>query len=99
MPHHDDPSSAERAEPAQAPVRFRVERYLLAEVETLGRVVLHVRADQDLHTGELHDVQVLDLRPYRPTVDSAAFAAMVARGRVAWADVPDAGEWVEAQRG
>lgn len=99
MPRRDDPSAAEIAEPAPAPVRFRVERYLLREVETLGRVVLHVRAEQDLHTGELHDVQVLDLRPYRPTFDPTAFASMVARGRVAWADVPDAGQWVEAQRG
>ncbi|MCU0757504.1 MAG: hypothetical protein MUE46_20745 [Xanthomonadales bacterium] len=45
MPRRDDPSPAASAEPTQAPVRFRVERYLLAEVETLGRVVLKVRAD------------------------------------------------------
>lgn len=96
MPHHDHPPPAE---PVQASVRFRVERDLLGEVETLGRVVLHIRAEQDLHTGELHEVQVLDLRPYRPVFDPAAFAAMVARGRVAWADVPDVGAWVEAQRG
>ncbi len=31
--------------------------------------------------------------------DPAAFAAMVAKGRQAWADVPDASQWVEDQRG
>ena len=37
--------------------------------------------------------------PYQPRFDPEAFAAMVAKGRKAWADVPNATEWVEKLRG
>lgn len=37
--------------------------------------------------------------PCQPRFDPEAFAAMVAKGRKAWADVPNATEWVEKLRG
>lgn len=36
---------------------------------------------------------------YQPSFDADTFAAMVAKGRKAWADVPDAGQWVDELRG
>lgn len=38
-------------------------------------------------------------KPCQPHFDPEAFAAMVAKGRKAWADVPNATEWVEKLRG
>jgi hypothetical protein len=35
----------------------------------------------------------------QPAYDPAAFAAMVAKGREAWADVADASQWVDELRG
>jgi hypothetical protein len=63
------------------------------------RALLHVRAEEDLHTGTLRHVHLIKFAHYQPAFDSEAFAAMVAKGRKAWADVPDASEWVEEQRG
>ncbi|MGL4440591.1 MAG: hypothetical protein ACRCUE_15110 [Bosea sp. (in: a-proteobacteria)] len=34
-----------------------------------------------------------------PAFSNEQFAAMVAKGREAWADVPDAAKWVDDQRG
>jgi hypothetical protein len=63
------------------------------------RALLQVRAEEDLHTGKLRNVHLLQFVRYQPTFDADAFEAMVAKGRKAWADVPDASQWVEDQRG
>jgi hypothetical protein len=63
------------------------------------RALLQVRAEEDLQTGKLRNVHLLNFVRYQPNFDPDAFEAMVAKGRKAWADVPDASQWVEDQRG
>ena len=47
------------------------------------------------------DEDALDLTcaDYEPVFDETAFNRMVERGTLAWADVPDASQWVENLRG
>lgn len=47
----------------------------------------------------MRHVGAINFACYQPAFDSEAFETMVAKGRKAWADVPDASAWVEAQRG
>lgn len=61
--------------------------------------LLRVRAEEELSTGKLRNVRLLDFVDYRPQFDAEAFAAMTEKGRRAWADVPDATQWVEDLRG
>lgn len=61
--------------------------------------LLRVRAEEDLDTGKLRNVRLIEFGNYDPTFDAQSFAAMVAKGRKAWADVADASQWVEEQRG
>lgn len=61
--------------------------------------LLRVRAEEDLATGKLRNVHLIEFVSYEATFDPQSFAAMVAKGRKAWADVADASQWVEEQRG
>lgn len=61
--------------------------------------LLRVRAEEDIATGKLRNARLIEFVEQRPTFDAASFVAMVAKGRKAWADVPDASQWVEQQRG
>lgn len=61
--------------------------------------LLRVRAEEDIATGKLRNVHLIEFVNYTPAFDPQSFAAMVAKGRKAWADVPDASQWVEEQRG
>lgn len=61
--------------------------------------LLRVRAEEDLTTGKLRNVSLIEFGHYDASFDPHAFAAMVAKGRNAWADVTDASQWVEEQRG
>ena len=61
--------------------------------------LLRVRAEEDLATGKLRNVYLIEFGNYDTTFDPQSFAAMVAKGRKAWADVADASQWVEEQRG
>jgi len=61
--------------------------------------LLRVRADEDIATGKLRNVQLMEFVSYSTAFDSQSFEAMLAKGRKAWADVPDASQWVEEQRG
>lgn len=63
------------------------------------QAMLRVSAEQELHSGKLRNVHLIEFVRYQPRFDPDAFAAMVAKGRKAWADVPDASRWVEEQRG
>ena len=61
--------------------------------------MLHVTARQNLRTGDLDQVRLLDFDEYKPSVDEEALERMIERGTKAWSAVPDAGKWVEEQRG
>lgn len=61
--------------------------------------LLRIRAEEDLATGKLRHAQLIEFVDYQASFDAQSFAAMVAKGRKAWADVADANLWVEGQRG
>ncbi len=59
-----------------------------------------VRPRIDSAFAELPDVRVLIFVPGDvPVFDESEFIRMVERGTIAWADVPDASQWVEDLRG
>ena len=61
--------------------------------------LLHITAEENLITGKLRNYKLLEFDAYQPSYDEAEFNLMVERGTKAWADVPDATEWLEALRG
>lgn len=61
--------------------------------------LLRVAAERNLRTKKLRKLRLLEFVPYKPEFDEAAFARMTAAGEKAWADVPDAAQWVREQRG
>lgn len=60
--------------------------------------LLHVTAEENLHTGELRNLRLLAFEQYDPTYDESEVKRMVERGTRAWADVKNASEWVENLR-
>ena len=75
--------------------------YLHDQVENslYRKVLAHVRAEQHYKTGELRNIQLIAFVDYSPKYDEAALDAFAAKGRQAWADVPDAAAWVRELRG
>jgi hypothetical protein len=63
------------------------------------RSLLHVRGEQNIATGQLRKLQLLEFVNYNPNYDAAALDRFIAEGREAWADVPDAATWVRDLRG
>jgi hypothetical protein len=61
--------------------------------------LLHITAEENLITGKLRNYKLLEFDAYQPSYDEAEFNLMVKRGTKAWADVPDATEWLETLRG
>ncbi len=61
--------------------------------------VLRVRAEEDILARKLRNVRLIEFVHQQASFDADAFEAMVTKGRKAWADVPNASEWVEEQRG
>jgi len=61
--------------------------------------LLHVTAEENLGNGELRNLRLLAFADYEPTYDESAFNRMVERGTIAWANEPDASQWVETLRG
>lgn len=61
--------------------------------------LLHVTAEENLHTGELRKLRLLAFEPYAPAYDEDEYKRMVERGTRAWADVKDAAAWIEELRG
>lgn len=59
--------------------------------------VLRVTAEENLHSGELRNLALLDFEDPQATLDEAAFEELVRKGTQAWADVPD--NWLENLRG
>lgn len=63
------------------------------------KALLHVRAEQHHRTGELRNVQLISFMDYQPSYDEAALDRFAQTGKTAWADVPDAAQWVRETRG
>lgn len=63
------------------------------------QALLRVEAKQHFKTGELRDIRLISFEDYKPSYDEEALDRFAEEGRVAWADVENASDWVEALRG
>ena len=63
------------------------------------KALLHVRAEQHFRTGDLRNVQLISFVDYQPAYDEDALEQFASKGAKAWADVPDAAQWVREARG
>lgn len=63
------------------------------------KVLVRVEADQHFRTRKLRNYRLLSFEDYEPRYDAAALDRFAEAGRRAWADVPDAAEWVRELRG
>jgi predicted Zn-dependent protease with MMP-like domain len=61
--------------------------------------LLHVTAEENLHTGELRALRLLAFETHQPSYDDDEFRRLVERGTKAWEDVANAREWIDALRG
>ena len=75
--------------------------YLREQVENrlYHKALLHVRAEQHFRTGDLRNIQLISFADYQPSYNEEALERFTAKGTVAWADVPDAAQWVRDVRG
>jgi len=75
--------------------------YLREQVENrlYHKVLLHVRAEQHFRTGDLRNVELISFVNYQPAFNEEALDRFTAKGAAAWADVPDAAQWVREVRG
>lgn len=78
---------------AVSPEQLKAEAYPLFREK-----LLRVSAERNLRTKTLRKLRLLEFVPYKPEFDEAAFGRMTAAGEKAWADVPDAAQWVREQR-
>jgi len=62
------------------------------------KVLLHVRAEQHFRTGDLRNIQLISFVDYQPAYSEEALDHVTAKGAEAWADVPDAAQWVREVR-
>ena len=63
------------------------------------KALLHVRAEQHFRTGDLRNIQLISFVDYQPAYNEEALDRFTAKGVEAWADVPDAAQWVREARG
>lgn len=63
------------------------------------KVLVRVEAEQHIRSGQLRKLRLLSFENYEPQYDEAALDRFAKKGRQAWADVPDAAEWVRKLRG
>jgi hypothetical protein len=61
--------------------------------------LLHITAQENLFTGALRNPTLLAFETNQPSYDEAEFQEMVKRGTAAWADTPNATQWLEDLRG
>jgi predicted Zn-dependent protease with MMP-like domain len=61
--------------------------------------LLHVTAEENLHTGELRTMRLLAFETHQPSYDDDEFMRMVEHGTKAWEDVVNATEWIDTLRG
>jgi len=75
--------------------------YLREQVENrlYHKALLHVRAEQHFRTGDLRNLQLISFVEYQPAYNEEALDRFTAKGAAAWADVPDAAQWVREVRG
>jgi len=78
---------------AQGCLRDQVENRLY------HKALLHVRAEQHYKTGDLRNVRLIAFVDYQPAYNEEALDRFAAKGAEAWADVPDAAQWVREARG
>lgn len=71
----------------------------LVENRVYHKALLHVRAEQHYKTGDLRKIQLIAFVDYQPTYNEEALDRFAAKGEAAWADVPDAAQWVREARG
>lgn len=62
-------------------------------------VVMRVLLEEDLVTGEKRNAKFISFADYDPQIDEQEYESAIAAGRVAWADVEDAADWVRTMRG
>jgi len=75
---------------------------LLAEVEQnrlYKKALLYVAGEENLATGEVRNLSLLNFSDITPRFDEEEFNRMVEAGTEAWSDVTDASEWLENLRG
>ena len=63
------------------------------------QALVRIVADYNVQTREHRNAQLLGFEPQDSSLDEKALARMLERGRRAWADVPNAADWVEELRG
>ena len=75
--------------------------YLREQVENrlYHKALLHVRAEQHFRTGDFRNIQLIAFVDYQPAFNEEALDRFTAKGAAAWADVPDAAQWVREVRG
>lgn len=61
--------------------------------------LLHITAEENLHTGELRHLNLIAFEDYHPGYDENQFRLMVERGTRAWSDTPNSTERIEKLRG
>ena len=61
--------------------------------------LVRVEAEQHYKTGELRNYRLISFEDYQPGYDEAALNSFAETGSSAWADVPDAANWVRNIRG
>lgn len=77
-----------------SPEQLKAEAYPLFREK-----LLRVAAERNLRNKTLRKLRLLEFVTYKPEFDESAFARMTAAGTKAWADVPDAAQWVRETRG
>jgi hypothetical protein len=82
-------------------LKIDASRQMLRE-ETTNRLyhdaLLRVVGRQNLRTGELQGLQLIEFADYQPRFDETAFKVFVEKGTKAWAGVENASRWVEDLR-
>jgi hypothetical protein len=63
------------------------------------KALVRVEAEQHHLTGQLRHLRLIGFEDYQPGYDEEALDAFIAAGAPAWADVPDAAQWVRELRG
>lgn len=69
-------------------------------VDVGPKQLLHVTAEEESpRKGQLRNLKLGASEAHHPAYDENEFQQLVRKGTVAWADTPDASEWVESLRG
>ena len=63
------------------------------------QALVRIEADYNVQTREHRNARLLGFEPQDSSLDEKALNRMLERGRRAWADVPNASDWVEDLRG